>query len=191
MSAPPSPPGPVRRPCGYRRGSCGRWHTGRDFPPWHHRCPGRSDWVVRQESGGRHDLAWLAVAALRDIKLAPGLLKRVKPVAGEALDGGDLCRRCIRHRRYAGSGGLAVEVDEARAALTDAASELRADKVEMVAKDPEKRGVGCDLHLVGLAVYLECESAHRLRRLPCGTVRPIEALSNPPALIPNFAGRST
>src|SRR5277367_5270802 len=40
----------------------------------------------RQQRGGLHDLAGLAIAALRDVQGAPRLLHRVIPIAIEALD---------------------------------------------------------------------------------------------------------
>ncbi len=42
-----------------------------------------------QQGRGGHDLAGLAVAALGDIHVNPGLLERMRVVGREAFDGGD------------------------------------------------------------------------------------------------------
>ena len=68
--------------------------------------------VRLQQRGRGHDLAGLAVAALRHVVLQPGDLHRMaQPVGRQALDGGDLCladradrhlsRTASRRRRYA------------------------------------------------------------------------------------------
>src|SRR5712692_7628111 len=79
--------------------------------------------LVLEKGRDRHDHAGLAVAALRDLVVDPGLLDLVEgAVGGEALDGGDL----LAHRRADGhdarAHGLAVDVHGARAALGDPAS---------------------------------------------------------------------
>jgi hypothetical protein len=57
--------------------------------------------------------------------------------------------------------GLAADVNGAGAALTDAAPEFGADEVEVVAEDPEERGLGSHVHGAGLAVNLQGELSHR------------------------------
>src|SRR5882672_4982923 len=52
-----------------------------------------------EERGRGHDLAGLAVAALRDVDLRPGLLHRVRAVARQAFDGDDLVGRFDRADR--------------------------------------------------------------------------------------------
>src|SRR4029453_6575659 len=53
-------------------------------------------WVALEQRRGRHDLARLAVTALRHIELAPGLLQRVCSCGIKALDRG---HRLSAHRR--------------------------------------------------------------------------------------------
>src|SRR3954454_23539722 len=45
--------------------------------------------LAREERAGRHDLARLAVAALRDIDLLPGNLDGMGSVLGDSFNGGD------------------------------------------------------------------------------------------------------
>src|SRR6516162_5098917 len=79
----------------------------------------------RQQCGGLHDLAGLAIAALRDIQGAPGFLHRMVAVTIEALD------RCHRATAEfadggdAGTGGLAVGMRGAGAAKRCAATVFR------------------------------------------------------------------
>ena len=101
---------------------------------------------LRQQRGRRHDLPRLAVAALRDVLLDPGLLDRVAAVGGEAFDGGDGLAGDVRNRRDAGADRLAVEVDGAGAAERHAAAELGAGHAQRVAQDPQQRHRRRDVH---------------------------------------------
>ena len=67
---------------------------------------------ARQQRGRLHDLAALAVAALRDVVLGPGALHRVAAVGAQPLDGHDLLALQRPHRRLTRADGLAV--DDAR-----------------------------------------------------------------------------
>jgi hypothetical protein len=109
---------------------------------------------VEQGSGGE-DLAALAVAALGDVEVDPGLLEEVElAVGGEAFDGGDVAVG-FGNGELAGADGLAVDVDGAGAAFADAAAVLGALEVELVAQDPEERGVVGDVDGEGVAVDVE------------------------------------
>ena len=88
--------------------------------------------VARQQRGGGHDLARLAVAALGNRELDPRELERVLTGGVEALDGGHGPARRSGHRREAAAYGLPVQVDRAGAALADAAAELRAGETDLV-----------------------------------------------------------
>ena len=70
-------------------------------------------WIFHEECGGLHNLAGLAIAALRDIDLAPGLLNRVIAGGMEAFDGRDLPVDHIGNRGDAGAYGLLVDNDGA------------------------------------------------------------------------------
>src|SRR6185503_4175763 len=80
--------------------------------------------VFRKQSGGGHDDAAHAIAALRRLVALERLLHRV--LAAEALDGGDLLAGDERHRQFARRHGAAVDQHEAGSALAAAAAEARA-----------------------------------------------------------------
>src|SRR6267143_2063215 len=89
-----------------------------------------------------HELARLAVAALRHLLGDPRLLQRVIAVGRKPLDGGDSLSLNRRYRGDARSRRRAVDVHRACAALRDAAAELRAGETELVADHPQQRGIG-------------------------------------------------
>jgi hypothetical protein len=86
-----------------------------------------------------HDLAGLAIAALRHAEVAPGDLHGVLALGVQALDGDDRlgCRR--RHRRRAGADRIAVEMHGAVAAERGTAAELGAGEAQLVAQVPQDR----------------------------------------------------
>src|SRR5258708_29493603 len=63
-------------------------------------------WIVHQQRGRLHDLACLAITALRDVDLAPGLLHRVIAGRVQAFDGGDVAAGHVVNRGVAGAYGL-------------------------------------------------------------------------------------
>src|SRR6266853_2490705 len=81
--------------------------------------------VGREQRRRGHDLAGLAIAALRHLQIDPGLLNLL---AGrrlaDGLDGDDLLSRHRRNRRDAGTGRSAIDVHRAGAAKRGAAAEL-------------------------------------------------------------------
>ena len=72
--------------------------------------------VYRQQLGCLHDLAGLAVTALRYLFSDPGLLQRVAAVGRQAFDCLDRLPVDIGHRRLARLDRLAVHMNRARAA---------------------------------------------------------------------------
>src|SRR5688572_2820815 len=103
------------------------------------RVAGRSG--LRDQRRRGHDLAGLAVAALDDVDLGPGLLHGMRAVGRKPLDrrdrmAGDGARGC-----HACASRLAVDVHGAGAALCDAAAVLRAGEAHQVAQDPQQRHV--------------------------------------------------
>src|SRR5262245_53516510 len=107
----------------------------------------------REERRGGHDLAGLAVAALRDVDRRPGLLDRVRAVARQALDGDDLVGRLDRaDRQGAGAHHVAVQVHRAGAALRDAAAVFRSGEADLLAYDPQERRIGFYLDITRPAV---------------------------------------
>src|SRR3979411_2124424 len=77
-----------------------------------------------EQGRGLHDLAGLAVAALRHAEIAPRDLDRVRALRVEPFDGHDLLAADVGHRDAAGAHGLAIEMHRAGAAERDAATEF-------------------------------------------------------------------
>src|SRR6267143_3703335 len=97
---------------------------------------------LRKQCRSGHDLARLAVAALRHLLGDPRLLQRMIAVLRQALDGGDFLALHRRYRSDARSRRHTIQVNRARAALRHAAAEFRAGEPELVADDPQQRGIG-------------------------------------------------
>src|SRR5467141_753613 len=95
-----------------------------------------------EERGRGHDLARLAVAALRHLLGDPSLLQRVIALGRQPFDGGDSLSLNRRYRGDARSRRHAVHVNRARAALRHAAAELGSGETELVADHPQQRGIG-------------------------------------------------
>src|SRR5690606_20111540 len=117
--------------------------------------------ILREESGGRHELPRLAVAALRYFFGDPRGLEPLPDIALEPLDGSDALPRGGRDRRAARADRGAIELDRARAAERHAAAELGAGEIEIVPEHPEERGVGRRVHRVAAAVDGESDCAHQ------------------------------
>src|SRR4051794_8653533 len=77
-----------------------------------------------QERGRRHDLAGLAVPALRNVHVLPRLLKRMGAVGRQPFDGGDWPARSSSNRREAGPDGFPSQMYGACPALADSAAIL-------------------------------------------------------------------
>src|SRR5712675_831817 len=104
----------------------------------------------------RHDLARLAVPALRHIQRLPSRLDFLARGRGsDGLDGGDPLAGRRGHRGDAGPYRLAVDVNRARAAKARAAAEFRAGHVQHVAQRPQQRRVVGDIEVAGLSVDVE------------------------------------
>src|SRR5213592_4589511 len=90
--------------------------------------------VGREQRRRGHDLAGLAIAALRHLERDPGLLDLLASGGGaDGLDRGDALAGRGGDRRDARAHRLAVDVDGARAAQRNAAAEFRAGHPEHVA----------------------------------------------------------
>src|ERR1700690_3931633 len=70
-------------------------------------------WIVQKEGCRLHDLSGLAIAALRDIDLAPGLLNRMVARGVKAFDRRDLTVDDVGNRGNAGPYRLLVDDDGA------------------------------------------------------------------------------
>src|SRR5204863_5811196 len=93
--------------------------------------------LLLQERRHRHDHARLAVAALRDLVVEPGLLHLVQgPAVGQAFDGGDLLALGGGNGQHAGADRGAVEVHRTGAALRDTAAVLGAGETHLLTDRP-------------------------------------------------------
>src|SRR5437879_2803224 len=124
--------------------------------------------VLGEQRYRGHDLAGLAVAALRHVLGDPGPLHGVAPARRQPFDRGHALPGRRRDRHHAGAHRGAVEMHGAGAALGDAASELRAGEAEVVAQHPQERRVGRDVHGLAFAVAGEDDRGHdALRAAGC------------------------
>src|SRR5712691_3316295 len=97
--------------------------------------------VRREQRRGAHELARLAVAALRHALGEPRALQRVHSIGREALDRRDRFALHARDRHQAGEHALAVDMHHAGAALARAAAEFGAGEFEFFAQHPQQSGV--------------------------------------------------
>jgi hypothetical protein len=112
--------------------------------------------LLLEQSRRRHDLAGLAVAALRHIERQPCLLHRVVTGGGEAFDGDDLVGRLhVLDEDGAGALDLAVDVYGAGAALGDAAAVFGAGEPHLLAQGPKQGRIAVDLHIDGFAIHIQ------------------------------------
>src|SRR5262249_54550680 len=110
---------------------------------------------ILEQSCGLHDLSRLAIAALRCLRLDPGLLQWMLTMRVEPLDRRD---RRVRHRaerRNAGADRASVNVHSACAAHADAAAEFRALESDLIADDPQERCVLGDVDRNGPVIEFE------------------------------------
>src|SRR6185369_13523117 len=105
-----------------------------------------------EESRRRHHLSGLAIAALHDVFVDPGLLHGVQPVRGEALDGRDRAIADGGDGHHARPRGAVADVHGAGAALGHPAAELGAGEAEDVPQHPEQRHVLRHIDVMVLAV---------------------------------------
>ena len=108
--------------------------------------------IIIEQRGGGHDLAGLAVAALRHVQFLPSLLQRMLAFGVQTLDGGDLFAADSGYRRHASAGWHTVEMHRTSTTLADAATELGAYEAERIAQHPQQRGVGGDIDGMSAAV---------------------------------------
>src|SRR6516162_7434469 len=87
----------------------------------------------RQERGRLHDLAGLAVAALRHAKITPSHLHRMLTLGIKTLDGDHRLTRDVGHDDGAGADRFAVDVNRTGAAERNAATEFRPRQTKFVA----------------------------------------------------------
>src|SRR5215831_14955732 len=112
---------------------------------------------LREQRGSGHDLAALAIAALRHIELHPRALHRMRPIRREPFDRRHALAGDIRDRDAARLHGAAIDVNRARAALGKAATEFRAGEADRVAQHPKQGHLAGNVGRLSLAVEGEFE----------------------------------
>src|ERR1700676_2631747 len=126
-------------------------------------------WVLfaAQESRGLHDLARLAVAALRNVDLHPGLLDRMQSVLFQSFDCGDSLSCRVAHGRHAGSRRLPIHMNRARAAKSNAAAKFRSCQSQNVAQVPEQRHFRLTAERLFRSIHCQLDHFHSsYERLP-------------------------
>src|SRR5271163_4148350 len=109
-------------------------------------------WIFHQQCCGLHDLAGLAIAALRNIDLAPGLLNRMITRRMQAFDRRNLSAGHVGDRGDAGAYGLLVHDHRACAAQRLAAAKFRAGQSGFVTEKPEQREIRVAIPALFVAV---------------------------------------
>src|SRR3954471_8803850 len=102
-----------------------------------------------------HDLSRLAVSALRNIHLLPGLLHCVRPMSRDTLNRSDLRTFHLAHLRGARAHGLAILQHRARAAERHPASKFRSRHSKNVAQIPQQRHLRIAVKTSCLAIHFE------------------------------------
>src|SRR5260221_3296526 len=143
-----------------------------------------------EERRGLHDLAGLAIAALRHVQRSPGFLHRVVAVRIESFDRSYGPAGDIVHRGDAGPDGLTVDMDGAGPAQRCAAAVFRAGEPQLVAQIPKQRNRRVAVERPLLAIDTEFD--HRVlpdlsRRMCC--TGPAGCAQRPRAAIPVGATR--
>src|SRR5208282_6371904 len=92
-----------------------------------------------QKRGRLHDLAGLAITALRHTEIAPRYLDWMFAFGVETFDGDHRLARDVRHDDAARADRFAVEMDGAGAAERNATAELRSGQAKPVAQIPHER----------------------------------------------------
>src|SRR5271163_2992523 len=130
--------------------------------------------IGAQKRGHGHDHAGLAIAALRDLMVYPGLLNRREAAGTDSFDGNDLGTLDRACRNHAAPGRRPVDMNRAGPALGNTAAELRAGQTDLVANDPQKWRIRLHIQLMANAVYSKRDrhNCPQLPNLDCPIVTP-------------------
>ena len=93
-------------------------------------------WIILEQGSRLHDLAGLAVAALRNLQIDPCRLQRMAPIGIKSFDGRDFGAGDSAHRGDARPGRATFDMDGAGAAHPDATTKLGPGEAELVADHP-------------------------------------------------------
>src|SRR5690606_2441709 len=128
--------------------------------------------ISREQRGGRHDLARLAVPALHDVQIEPGGLDFLAELGGaNALDGGDGSGANRRDGCYTGADRRAVDVDRAGPALGHSASVLGAFQIELITQHPQEGCIAIYVDGACLTIHLD-RVGHRCILVVAAVARP-------------------
>src|SRR5712671_5576528 len=117
--------------------------------------------LLLEQCGDRHDHSALAIAALRDVIIDPGLLHLVqRALRRQPLDGGDLLAGGLADQHAAGSHRDAVDMNGAGAALCNAATVFGAGQAGVFPDRPQQRGIRFDIQFKCFAI--DSEVCHRV-----------------------------
>ena len=109
----------------------------------------------------RHDHAGRAEAALQAVILAEGLLHRMQLLAvGEALDGEHVGAVRLHRQHGAGLDRLAVDMDDAAAALRGVAADMGAGQPQDLAQELDQQRARLDGGVDGFAVHRQRNGRH-------------------------------
>jgi hypothetical protein len=109
--------------------------------------------IASQQGRSRHDLSWLAIATLDYFEIEPSLLNlgsRCRPT--DPLDRCDGSTANRSNRKLARADRDTIEMNRARATLSDSAAELCTGEAKNVPKHPKQRHVCRDVYIAALAV---------------------------------------
>ena len=114
-------------------------------------------WILYQQRGRLHDLADLAITALRDVELSPSLLNRMIAGRVKAFDGGDLAAVHVGNRGDAGACRFLADDDGTRAAQRHAAAILGPGQAHLITEKPKQRKIWVAIPVLFLAINLQLD----------------------------------
>jgi hypothetical protein len=113
--------------------------------------------IFHEECGGLHNLAGLAITALRNISLAPSLLNRVITRGMKALDCRDLSIDNVRNRSDARTHRLLIDNNGAGATESLATAEFRTRQSHFITEKPEQWKVRVAVPISLLPINLQLD----------------------------------
>jgi hypothetical protein len=108
--------------------------------------------ISAQQTDCSHHLAGLAITTLRDVELSPNGLDNLGDFSGDTLDRYNGPASNIRDTGLTGTRRLTVDMDRACAAQRLTAAVFRADKPQIIPKNPKQRLVGISVNFSRLTI---------------------------------------
>src|SRR5258707_10472783 len=101
----------------------------------------------------RHDHSGLAISALRNVVVDPGLLDFVQgAVGGQPFDRGDLFAAGFADQYATGAHRNAIDMDRASSTLRNAATVFGAGQADIFPDRPKQRRIRLDIHVESFAI---------------------------------------